>query len=352
MDADLELNRWRADGAIGDDRSPRHQHGCSGAEASGFPGEGEGLVGGTRGGGSNTEGASAGFSDPISGDSYDDGGSLSGAPPRTAFLSRDEVSEDSRLLRQILKESEEEIAASAADRANGGFSGSGAMTKLVGGTDLYRDDVYGGYGDIGTDGSGANLQSLDVDRIIESMELEAGEDDVTGGAASGGGMLSWRSGAVATTTSTTLRRRSFTVDDGGGVVEDRAASLPRDRGGSVGALATGGTVAEATTNADQGAGSSGRIPAMGTPRIAFTPGDSVDLPATELAAEELGLSRANRKSQGARLGVAVQQAAAGDTKGVSGGGDWGLTGALRRAEAAEVRLLRGGNREMISPLQV
>ncbi|CAN0482805.1 unnamed protein product, partial [Ectocarpus sp. 8 AP-2014] len=27
-------------------------------------------------------------------------------------------------------------------------------------------------------------------------------------------------------------------------------------------------------------------------------------------------------------------------------------GALRKAEAAELRLLRGGNREMISPLQV
>lgn len=50
---------------------------------------------------------------------------------------------------------------------------------------------------------------------------------------------------------------------------------------------------------------------------------------------------------------AMPAAAGGDAKErVPGGGDWGLAGALRKAEATELRLLRGGNRDMISPLQV
>ncbi|CAM9755364.1 unnamed protein product, partial [Scytosiphon promiscuus] len=158
-----ELDRWRGDAGVGRkpggsaaDRSPPAYRDAS-APGGGLPSpRSYGDSGGGGGGGGGN--GSVGYSDPYSADggssTYGDSvtGSLSGAPPRTAFLSRDEVSEDSRLLQQILKESEEEIAASAAERANGfgGGGNGGAMTKLVsasgGGGAGGNDGLFGGAG--------------------------------------------------------------------------------------------------------------------------------------------------------------------------------------------------------------
>lgn len=369
--SDPELDRWQTDGGFAKDDI------CTGSEANrsflgyrdtaaaeteiGFQG-GTGGVTGDSDDHSNREGGSVGFSDPFSGDSYDD--LVEGAPPRTAFLNRDEISEDSRLLQQILKESEEEIAASAADRANGVFSGNGAMTKIVEGNGVYGEaEGYGG-DMLGVDG--ANLQSLDVDRIIESMELEAaGEDGDAGGDAS---VPPWR--AAAAGAKYTYRQRSFTTD-GDGANISAGVSRRRDRMGSVETPTTvevtSTAAASSTSKYENGVLHSGG-PSRATARtppprvgIATSGGSSgTGLPQTTVPSTQsgglgggLGLSRMRRRSQGGRFGRDTLSIASGDGKGAaSGGGDWGLTGALRKAEAAELRLLRGGNRDMISPLQV
>lgn len=309
------------------------------------------------------DGGSVGPSEPYSGDSYDDGSSLSGAPPRTAFLSRDEVSEDSRLLQQILKESEEEIAASVADRANSGdfrngggsVRNGGAMTKVVSTGGGGGDNEYGGAYS-GLDGydydRDANVRSLDVDQIIESMELEAGEDDDIGGprsswlgppfssataAASGGAAL------LTSPPSMAPRRRSLTTDGNSTGRNDAipsAAPSPRsrDRGGSVSASAKD----TEPMAADEVAMVGGVNAVAGR-----TSRDSGDLSALEHenSSPDIGLPRDRRKRVG---GVSSR----GDAKSVYGAGEWGLTKPLRKAEAAEQRLLRGGNRDIISPLQV
>eukprot|EP00903_Cladosiphon_okamuranus_P007783 g7532.t1 len=368
--AQQELDRWRGDssstaerkagtGTASSDRSSRPLPYRDAAAGGGLLSSVPSFSTGGGGGG----GSSVGYSDRdrLSGDgsssTYADGnGSLSGAPPRTAFLSRDEVSEDSRLLQQILRESEEEIAASAAGRANGFIGGNGndgsSKTKLVsavggGGAGSSADDLYGG-------GADDNLHSLDVDRIIESMELEAGVDggDVMagegrGGSGMGSDMPTWRvsaeagagagAGASATATSSS-RRRSFTTDVTGG-----------GDGGDDGVKGLG--------RRERGASASGAA-AFSPPRNdGYVHSSSVF--DTKVAIKQNGeplsisMSRARRKpSQGggrSPIGALLPGAAGG---GGVGAGELGLTGALRKAETAELRLLRGGNREMISPLQV
>lgn len=369
---DHELDRWRTGDALADGGSPRLRRGRKGSEdrspvpyrdavGGGFDGEaGNGewerddLSPGSFGeDDDDKEDLGAVFSD----DSYDDEASLSGAPPRTAFLNRDQVSEDSRLLQQILKESEEEMAASTADRlVSAGFSGNRAMTKVVGPGargDSYGGGGYRGYGDVGAGHDDANLQSLDVDRIIESMEQEVGEDR---GHSAGGGMPSWPT--VAGTGAS--RRRSFTTDvsgsSGGGRGDGDidAVSRQRDRGASLGGSSTTATVQGVSV--DRGSGSHSMVNTQG---IAAPQGGAGDALAGEPSAGGgggdggLGSLRARRVSNAGRPGGALLPTAiAGDAKGVSGGGDWGLTGAMRKAEAGELRLLRGGNRDIISPLQV
>ena len=366
--AHQELNRWRGDSGAGPKTgtgtgtgitsSDRRPLAFRDAAAGSAGGGGGGLLSppSFNGGGGPS---SIGYSDRFSGDgsssTYADGnGSLSGAPPRTAFLSRDEVSEDSRLLQQILRESEEEIAASAADRANGfngggsggSGSGGGSKTKLVSAAGIGSgDDLYGGTDD--------NLHSLDVDRIIESMELEAGVD-VDGDVAargrrsgSGSGMPPWRAsaagaGVTATATATSSsRRRSFTTDgvggggggDGGGDGGGVMSSGRRERGASA-----SGASASSPRNDGYGLG---------------VPGSRPDIAAVRKQnGKPLSASRARRNpSQGGGRSPVSGGLLSGATAG-GGGGELGLTGALRKAEAAELRLLRGGNREMISPLQV
>ncbi|CAM9647398.1 unnamed protein product, partial [Ectocarpus sp. 12 AP-2014] len=259
-----ELERWGGDGGggRGAGTSANLPSGASRGSATAAAAAG-GLLSPRSFGGEDTstkggwEAGSVGYSNPYSGgggsSTYGDGdnGSLSGAPPRTAFLSRDEVSEDSRLLQQILRESEEEIAASAADRANGfggaggggSGGGGGAMTRLVSSVGGAGTDLYGAADD--------NLQSLDVDKIIESMELEAGEhDDVTGRAGRGGsGMTPWRASAAGAGVSTTAtawsgRRRSSTADviGGGGEGDGGAAASGRRSNHGRSSSATGTTL--------------------------------------------------------------------------------------------------------------
>eukprot|EP00752_Nemacystus_decipiens_P007971 g7124.t1 len=369
--AHQELDRWRGDSGAGRKAGTRTGSGTASSDrrplayrdtAAGSSGAaGGGLLSppSFSGGGGPS---SVGFSDRLSGDgsssTYADGnGSLSGAPPRTAFLSRDEVSEDSRLLQQILKESEEEIAASAAERANGfgggdsgGSGGGGTKTKLVSAAAGAGsgDDLYGGADD--------NLHSLDVDRIIESMELEAEVDgEVTASGGRGGsGMPPWRAsaagaaGAAATATATATsssRRRSFTADGVGGGGGDGGggggggvkSSGRRERGAS----ASGASASSPPRSDDYGLG----VPSSG----------SGTAPARQPNGEPMPASRARRKPSlggGGRSPVSGGLLTGATGGGGGGGGELGLTGALRKAEAAELRLLRGGNREMISPLQV
>lgn len=168
-------------------------------------------------------------------------------------------------------------------------------------------------------------------------------------------MPSWPAAAGASAS----RRRSFTTDvsggggGGGGIAgpDYDAVSRPRDRGASLGGSST---ATAQGLSVDRGSGSHSTPDTQGVAVPQGGPGDAlaVDPPAGG-GSGGLGSLRARRTSNGGRSGGALlPSAVTGDVKGVSGGGDWGLTGAMRKAEAGELRLLRGGNREIISPLQV
>lgn len=335
----------------------------------------------------------AAHSDGFSGDSDDILG-ISGMPPRTAFLTREEQSEDSRLLQQILKESEEEIAASIADRTkeggvvgtNGkpGAGGSSIKTEFLpsgaagGGTgsrgegstgDLYGvesllaefgDGRYSAGGGAGGDDDDA-LQSLDVDRIIESMELEAAGEDpdkvaavATAASNSSVGVVPWRT-----------RRRSFAtgssnVSGGGGVINDGRSSADRRELTGLASAAAGAnlsSVSATATDTDNAVAGRPRRGSTAEPLpVSPKSAGAAARSSRGMEGEEAGTaSRARRKGgPGERVSLgSVSMVAVGDGKGVNGRGDGGLgAGPLGKAEAAELRLMRGGNREMISPLQV
>ncbi|CAM9755293.1 unnamed protein product, partial [Scytosiphon promiscuus] len=218
----------------------------------------------------------------------------------------------------------------------------------------------------GPDGADDNLHGLDVDKIIESMELEAGEGDddlAHGGVRAGGngtglsgsGMPSWRTsaaaaggaGTVSTRTAAAAaaasspRSRSFTTDGNGGAGAGAAEAGQRDRRGSVsgGAASPLSSAARKTLLGADGGGGGG---------VAATSRDNNGEPSSM---GRKRLSQAGIISAGGAFLPGV--VGGGDfTKGPPAGGELGLTGALRKAEAEELRLLRGGNREMISPLQV
>ena len=309
-----------------------------------------------------------GLSDPFSGDSYsfEADSSPSGFPPRTAFLSRDELSEDSRLLQQILKESEEEIAASAAERANG-YSGGGGGTSS--GSRIVADRGSAGGGEYPGAGfeDDPSLQSLDVDKIIESMELETFQDDdeaigfsgiIAGVSGNGGGGVSlrrgstpsWRTTVTTSRTSSASRRRSSTGEVDGATDTSRTGGIRGVGDSEASAPAASAAVARrASTDSGVGGGANFGLVAAKT-SLGGRPADDEDRFATEpLRAGEgsvAGVSSSRWRSQSGRL------VGSGETGGSSGGGDWSLTEALRKAESAELRLLRGGNRDVVSPLQV
>lgn len=281
-------------------------------------------------------------SDILSGDSYDE--LHSGGPPRTAFLTREESTEDSRLLQQILKESEEEIAASAADRARILHVGRSNSADDVGvgagggsGFSLSGIDGLPGVG-LDEDGNVDALESLDVDKIIESMELEAEmEEESSMG-------IPWRT-----------RRRSGDAADAQG----NAGSIndPQEWGDArrqVGAVSRRNRLASPSAR-------SGSVEHAGQAkgRISHDPSGEPSLPLKVFTASDAGADpskgRRRKLSPGRRVAGILPASgglASGDVKGAGGGGDGGLSGPLAKAEAAELRLLRGGNREMISPLQV
>lgn len=321
-----------------------------------------------------------GLSDPYSGDgynSYEAESSPSGFP-RTAFLNQDDISEDARLLQQILRESEEEIAASAADRANG-HSGFG---DGVGTAD--------GYDDLGSDfDADPSLQSLDVDRIIESMELDAAQDGEEWGAGFGAGgngirigsgsrsgatgvslgaegVSPWKATMPTSRALSASRRRQpgtsnkamgsrvsdkDSVNDlggvrdggGGGGGNSEARVQPVSDGNSMGGAEPGSA---ASTTMSQGASLGSRdLPSNND----VHPSSSEEPAARVWEGEKEGKGSATRvsgswrRSPGSRLGEAG---------GTSGGAEWSLSIALKNAEAVELRLLRGGNRDVVSPLQV
>lgn len=314
-----------------------------------------------------------GLSDPYSGDgynSYEADSSPSGFP-RTAFLNRDDISEDARLLQQILKESEEEIAASATDRVNGhsGF-GAGAGTG-------------DGYDDFGADfDADPTLQSLDVDRIIESMELEAAQDGEEWGAGfgAGGNGIGRRSGATGVSLETkgvsswkttmmtsraSRRRQSMTSEKAtGSRVSDKDSVS--DLGGVGDSVGVGGGNSEARVQRSSdsnsvGGAEPGSAASMTTSQGASlgnrdTPSDNdadystSEEPTTRVWEGEkegkgsaTGVSGSWRRSSGSRTGEAG---------GTSNCTEWSLSTALRKAEAVEMKLLRGGNKDVVSPLQV
>lgn len=368
----LAVERWRIDDtSVGRSRGRSPDGKRSGSGSVGGEGATESGLGMIPAGGN------ALYSDGFNGDGYDDmlGG---GMPPRTAFLNRDEQSEDSRLLQQILKESEDDIAASVADRTRGGsrgnasagLAGEPSVSEIASAGGGAASDFYGieellasvgNTGGLNGDADDA-LQSLDVDRIIESMELEA-DDEADEAAASSMRAVPWRA-----------RRRSFTADGTGGASDVRGRSERQDwnertptqqatpgpqRGRASSTSAHAGAAPSTSTAAgglDNSAstGHSRRAGAPGSTSLPYTVAAIIGVP-WEADGEEPG-ARTRRRSPGRRPSVGSVSMAgvgAGDGKGVNGvGGDGGLTGPLGKAEAAELKLLRGGNREMVSPLQV
>ncbi|CAM9579365.1 unnamed protein product, partial [Sphacelaria rigidula] len=303
-----------------------------------------------------------------SGDSYDDigGGML---PPRTAFLRRDEESEDSRLLQQILKESEKEIAASIAERTKEkgflGGGGSGGAGDLYGVESLLAElEVSRGGGGRDGDDDDDALQSLDVDRIIESMELEAADeghrDDLTASASTSStmvGVVPWESRRRSFTTGSSGVSRGADTSGGRSTAEGQesngqrhlSVSQPRragnsDAGASFAARITSSSATTASSGAQKAAQSA--VAAGGLTEVEF---------GAAARARKRGHGVGRLSSLGSPSMGGGAAGGLGDGKGISSGrgADGGVIGgALAKAEAAELRLLRGGNREMISPLQV
>lgn len=230
------------------------------------------------------------------------------------------------------------------------------------------------------------MQTLDVDRIIESMELEAAQDGEEWGAGfgAGGNGIGIGSGRRSSATGVSLgtegvsswkptmmtsrasrRRQPVTSDKvtGSGVSDKDSVS---DLGGVGDSGGVGGGDSEARVQpvsdgnsvggAEPGSAASMTMSQGASPGNRDTPSDNdVDHSTSEEPEARVwegekegkvsatGVSGSWRRSSGGRTGEAG---------GTSGCAEWSLSTALRKAEAAEMKLLRGGNKDVVSPLQV
>ncbi|CAM9676329.1 unnamed protein product, partial [Discosporangium mesarthrocarpum] len=279
-------------------------------------------------------------------------------PPRTSFLPED--SEAARMLQQILRESEEELSSETQGDNMRETSSLGRGLDGIGGgsgVDGMGRDRHGVELDKGVADREDPMHSIDVERIIESVELEDG--------AEGGGR------PIAFTTSSFSSMSSESALSGRGQGADSAArrttpprwlaqkkALPSPSRGGEGHSREAGrtgassvlTLGEERTRDPYAKNASHGCDGAGGRGVENSTDGGPE--AREDGWEEGQIQGAYRSWKD---GSGSSRAGRKRAKWEEGWGDGAVgmgAGVLEKAEAAEMRLLRGGNRDIVSPLQV